>query len=87
MKVILKKAVVVVTIGMMAMLQSCSSNDDLDGYTPTNFNVGGKVEKGPFVRGTAIQMQPLDADLDETVNLLLLRLQIMRVLLLLDLNC
>ena len=50
----------------MAMLQSCSSNDDLDGYTPTNFNVGGKVEKGPFVRGTAIQMQPLDADLDET---------------------
>lgn len=66
MKVILKKAVVVVTIGMMAMLQSCSSNDDLDGYTPTNFNVGGKVEKGPFVRGTTIQMQPLDADLDET---------------------
>lgn len=66
MKVILKKAVVVVTIGMMVMLQSCSSNDDLDGYTPTNFNVGGKVEKGPFVRGTAIQMQPLDADLDET---------------------
>lgn len=66
MKVFLKKAVVVVTIGMMAMLQSCSSNDDLDGYTPTNFNVGGKVEKGPFVRGTAIQMQPLDADLDET---------------------
>nr|WP_218434671.1 RagB/SusD family nutrient uptake outer membrane protein [Segatella copri]MBW0036868.1 RagB/SusD family nutrient uptake outer membrane protein [Segatella copri] len=66
MKVILKKAVVVVTIGMMAMLQSCSSNDDLDGYTPTNFNVGCKVEKGPFVRGTAIQMQPLDADLDET---------------------
>lgn len=66
MKVILKKAVVVVTIGMMAILQSCSSNDDLDGYTPTNFNVGGKVEKGPFVRGTAIQMQPLDADLDET---------------------
>lgn len=66
MKVILKKAVVIVTIGMMAMLQSCSSNDDLDGYTPTNFNVGGKVEKGPFVRGTAIQMQPLDADLDET---------------------
>lgn len=66
MKVILKKAVVVVTIGMMAMLQSCSSNDDLDGYTPTNFNVGGKVEKGPFVRGTAIQMQPLDADLEET---------------------
>lgn len=66
MKVILKKAVVVVTIGRMAMLQSCSSNDELDGYTPTNFNVGGKVEKGPFVRGTAIQMQPLDADLDET---------------------
>ena len=66
MKVILKKAVVVVTIGMMAMLQSCSSNDDLDGYTPTNYNVGGKVEKGPFVSGTAIQMQPLDADLDET---------------------
>lgn len=66
MKVILKNAVVVGTIGMMAMLQSCSSNDDLDGYTPTNFNVGGKVEKGPFVRGTAIQMQPLDADLDET---------------------
>lgn len=58
MKVILKKAVVVVTIGMMAMLQSCSSNDDLDGYTPTNFNVGGKVEKGPL-----LEVQPFKCSL------------------------
>lgn len=50
----------------MGILQSCSNHDDLDNYTPTNFNVVGKVEKGPFVRGTSIQMQPLDADLDET---------------------
>ncbi len=66
MKAILQKTVLVVTIGMIAMLQSCSSHDDLDDYSPTNFNVSGKVEKGPFVRGTNIQMQPLDADLNET---------------------
>lgn len=66
MKAILQKTVLVITIGMMAVLQSCSSHDDLDDYTPTNFNVSGKVEKGPFVRGTTIQMQPLNANLGET---------------------
>lgn len=62
----LKTLVVVIVLSVMGILQSCSNHDDLDNYVPTAFNVAGKVEKGPFVRGTSIQMQPLDADLDET---------------------
>lgn len=60
------KTFVALTLAVMGVLQSCTNHDDLDNYTPTAFNVVGKVEKGPFVRGTSIQMQPLDADLDET---------------------
>lgn len=60
------KTLVALTLAVMGVLQSCTNHDDLDNYTPTAFNVVGKVEKGPFVRGTSIQMQPLDADLDET---------------------
>lgn len=60
------KTLVTLTLAVMGVLQSCTNHDDLDNYTPTAFNVVGKVEKGPFVRGTSIQMQPLDADLDET---------------------
>ena len=67
MKIFGKKTLVaVIALSVMGIPQSCSNHDDLDNYVPTAFNVAGKVEKGPFVRGTSIQMQPLDADLDET---------------------
>lgn len=46
------------------VLVSCSKNDDED--FSRSFIVNGKVEKGPFVRGSSIQMQPLDASLQGT---------------------
>ena len=47
------------------MLSSCG-NENGDGYEdlkPDVYNVCGKVEKGPFVSGTTITMQPLDGDM------------------------
>ncbi|MGE4332261.1 MAG: RagB/SusD family nutrient uptake outer membrane protein [Macellibacteroides sp.] len=42
--------------------QSCSE-DEKGGYTPVNYNVNGKVEKGPFVSGSTIDVQPMDAEM------------------------
>ncbi|MDD3507133.1 MAG: RagB/SusD family nutrient uptake outer membrane protein, partial [Parabacteroides sp.] len=42
--------------------QSCSE-DEKGGYTPVNYNVNGKVEKGPFVSGSTIDIQPMDANM------------------------
>ena len=36
------------------------SNGGDDGYTPKKFEVKGKVEKGPFVSGSIINMQPMN---------------------------
>ena len=42
--------------------QSCSE-DEKGGYSPANYNVNGKVEKGPFVSGSTIDVQPMDANM------------------------
>ena len=43
---------------------SCSEDNDLEKvYEPTTFNVSGKVEKGPFVSGSTITIQPMDKNL------------------------
>lgn len=45
-------------------LTSCSEDNDLEKvYEPTTFNVSGKVEKGPFVSGSTITIQPMDENL------------------------
>ena len=42
-------------------LCSCSDNDETGGdFTPTIFNVMGKVEKGPMIRGSHVDMRTLD---------------------------
>lgn len=41
----------------------CSCSDDNEtggGFTPTIFNVMGKVEKGPMIRGSHVEMRTLD---------------------------
>lgn len=35
-------------------------------FTPQTYDVQGKVEKGPFVSGSEISIQPMDADLQVT---------------------
>ncbi len=40
---------------------SCSDDGDGGNYEPNTYNVSGKVEKGPFISGSTITMQPMDA--------------------------
>ena len=43
---------------------SCSKSDSNDeDFTPHTFNVIGKVEKGPFISGSTITIQPMDSKL------------------------
>lgn len=51
--------------GLCSLLTACSddNNPDGDGFTPQSFDVAGKVEKGPFVSGSTITVQPMDARL------------------------
>ena len=42
---------------------SCSTSDSDEVFTPQNYNVTGKVEKGPFVSGSTITIQPMDGKL------------------------
>lgn len=42
-------------------VSSCSEKDDE--FTPRTFDVQGKVEKGPFISGSTISIQPMDARL------------------------
>lgn len=48
-------------------LNSCSENGIDDSgkgnYKPANYSVKGKVEKGPFISGSTINLQPMDAQL------------------------
>lgn len=45
-------------------ISSCSQKDGLDNnFEPTTYNVLGKVEKGPFVSGSTITIQPMDGNL------------------------
>ena len=39
---------------------SCNENED---FQPKRYTVSGKVEKGPFVSGSTVTMQPMDAKL------------------------
>ena len=46
-------------------MASCSGNEDFsdEQFIPQTYNVQGKVEKGPFISGSEISIQPMDAKL------------------------
>lgn len=44
-------------------ITSCSNEEDDKVFTPTTLTVSGKVEKGPFVSGSTITIQPMNEDL------------------------
>lgn len=51
-----KKIFYLSTVFVLA-LSSCSDNDETeDNFTPKVFNVMGKVEKGPMIRGSHVDM-------------------------------
>lgn len=41
---------------------SCSDNENKK-FSPQIYNISGKVEKGPFISGSTIDLQPLDASM------------------------
>lgn len=45
---------------LCVMLIACSKESGTDAPTPQTYNVSGVVEKGPFVSGSTISIQPLD---------------------------
>lgn len=48
----------------MLSLSSCSEDDNIENdFKPTTYDVLGKVEKGPFVSGSTITIQPMDGNL------------------------
>lgn len=52
-------------IALLCFLASCSEEEKGgDIFTPTNYSVKGKVEKGPFIKGSTITLQPLDAKMN-----------------------
>lgn len=50
---------------------SCSEKEDYfeESFTPQTYDVRGKVEKGPFISGSEISIQPMDAKLQVLGNL------------------
>ena len=53
------KGLLVMTLSLMIF--SCSKKDELETFQPETYNVSGKVEKGPFVNGSTIVLQPMNA--------------------------
>lgn len=60
---ILAKACILLLCCSMPFSCSDENNASNEGLKPNTYNVCGKVEKGPFVSGTTITMQPLDANM------------------------
>lgn len=53
------------------LMMSCSEDDEMEKIQPQTYNVSGKVEKGPFVSGSTITMQPMNEKMQasgETYN-------------------
>ncbi|MBQ2959261.1 MAG: hypothetical protein IJE06_06295 [Alistipes sp.] len=50
---------------MSFAIVSCSEKDDFfdEPFTPQTYDVQGKVEKGPFISGSEISIQPMDSKL------------------------
>lgn len=48
----------------MVLFQSCSEDENLgEDFEPQTYNVSGKVEKGPFISGSTITIQPMNEKL------------------------
>lgn len=60
------KNYVCIALTFIALLASCSENGIEEGgkYQPKDYSVKGKVEKGPFVSGSTINLQPMDENND-----------------------
>jgi hypothetical protein len=52
-------------IVLLCFLVSCSEEEKSgEVFTPADYAVKGKVEKGPFIKGSTIILQPLDSKMN-----------------------
>lgn len=62
-----KSFILFLSMTVALVFNSCSENgidDNGNGnYKPADYSVKGKVEKGPFVSGSTINLQPMDEKL------------------------
>lgn len=63
MKILKQSTLLLMSLFAFIMTSCSDSNSDGDDFTPRTFNVSGKVEKGPFVNGSTITIQPMDSKL------------------------
>ncbi len=57
-----KKYFLFICCTLLLLFCSCSDDDETEGdFPPTVFNVMGKVEKGPMIRGSHVNMRTLDS--------------------------
>ncbi len=59
------KNYVYIALTLITLFASCSENGIEEGgkYQPKDYSIKGKVEKGPFVSGSTINLQPMDEKL------------------------
>ena len=55
----MRKLNYVLLVFISTLLFACSENST-DEIMPQSYNISGVVEKGPFVRGSTISIQPLN---------------------------
>lgn len=59
-----RKVQVIAVFAMMVILMSCSKDNGVPSEeNPIKYTVNGRVEKGPFISGSTISLQPLDKNL------------------------
>lgn len=55
---------------VLFLLGACTDDDkNREGSDPVNYAVNGKVEKGPFIKGSTVTLQPLDSKFNQTGNM------------------
>ena len=53
----------ILLVSGLVISQSCGDDSGMTepDYKPADYSVKGKVEKGPFISGSTINLQPMDA--------------------------
>lgn len=54
---------------ILFLLAACTDDDKekgIDDLAPVNYAINGKVEKGPFLKGSTVTLQPLDSKFNQT---------------------
>ena len=64
MKTHFRKYLLAISLCTLTFISCSKSDTENEIFTPRSYNVTGKVEKGPFVSGSTITIQPMDSKLE-----------------------